>query len=111
MLAVSNHRAAFSSCRSPLAVEEKVNAEPPGQSSGTLSPRRCDPHDVRRKYPDRWQTFLKAHFRSATEVGFVFGVDHKTARNWWEGSTGPQGWAVEYACREVPGALQWMMAA
>ena len=67
---------------------------PRGQSSGELS---CDPRRFRTLYPDRWTAFLKAHFGGPAHVAAFFDVDPKTARNWWEGTSGPQGWAVEYA--------------
>ena len=65
-----------------------------GHSSGELS---CDPRRFRSLYPDKWTAFLRAHFNGITQVAAFFDVDAKTARNWWEGTTGPQGWAVEYA--------------
>lgn len=93
------------------AVLEKITAPDLGGSSGIYSARRCDPHAIRRKFPAKWMGFLRAHFRDAVEVAYFFSVDAKTARLWWEGSTGPQGWAVDFAHRTFPNARQWMEAA
>ena len=62
-----------------------------------LDARPCDPMRFRAVYPDQWSAFLRGHFQSAQHVGVFFGVDGKTARHWWEGTTGPQGWAVDFA--------------
>lgn len=83
-----------SSLRSPLALPVNHTHNRQGQSSGELS---CDPRRFRSLYPDRWTAFLKSHFNGAAHVAVFFDVDAKTARNWWEGTTGPQGWAVDYA--------------
>lgn len=96
---------------SSQAVLEKVTAPGLGGSAGIYSPRRCDPYAIRRKFPAKWMGFLRAHFRDAVEVAYFFSVDAKTARLWWEGSTGPQGWAVDFAHRTFPNARQWMEAA
>lgn len=71
---------------------------------GLLSGRPCDPMAFRRLYPDRWSAFLRVQFRSALEVAVFFSVNEKTARQWWEGVTGPQGWASAYAVAAIPGA-------
>ncbi len=83
----------------------------PGDLVGLLSGRKSDPRAFRRLYPTRWPEFLRRHFHSKTHVQVFFDVDERCARNWWEGTTGPQGWAVEYALREVPGARAWLEAA
>ena len=75
-----------------------------GPLSGLLSGRPCDPLAFRRLYPDRWSAFLRAQFRSPLEVAVFFDVNEKTARQWWEGVTGPQGWASAYAVAAIPGA-------
>jgi hypothetical protein len=80
-------------------------------SPGTFSGRPCDPYAFRRVYPKRWSGFLRAHFQSAAHVGFFFSIDEHTARNWWHGKTGPQGWAVAYAVQTFPTARVWMEAA
>jgi hypothetical protein len=76
-----------------------------------LSGRPCDPRRFRALYPDRWSGFLRANFHSATHVACFFDADEKTARNWWEGTSGPQGWAVEFAMRSLPAAEQYLRAA
>lgn len=80
-------------------------------SPGTFSGRPCDPFAFRRVYPKRWSGFLHAHFQNAAHVGFFFSIDEATARNWWHGKTGPQGWAVAYAIQTFPAAQAWMAAA
>lgn len=79
-------------------------------SPGTFSGRPCDPYAFRRVYPKRWSEFLHAHFQSAAHVGFFFSIDEATARNWWHGKTGPQGWAVAFAVQTFPKAQSWMEA-
>lgn len=65
----------------------------------------------RASFPARWMAFVRAHFQDATHVQFFFSVDEKTARNWWEGKVGPQGWVVGKAVDEIPSALEWLRAA
>jgi hypothetical protein len=78
-------------------VLEKIATPDAAASPGTLSGRPCDPYAFRRLYPHKWRDFLRAHFKSATEVEAFFSIDDKCARNWWHGKTGPQGWAVDFA--------------
>ena len=84
---------------SAVSVADAVNHAPELAvvSSGTFSGRPCDPYAFRRLYPHKWRDFLKAHFDSAARVQAFFSIDEATARNWWHGKTGPQGWAVDYA--------------
>lgn len=79
---------------------ETVNAPSAGVPSGN-SP---DPRRYRALYPDKWHMFLHSHFRDSLHVGFFFGVSERTARDWWEGVTTSQGWAVAYAIDTIPGA-------
>jgi hypothetical protein len=90
---------------------DKADTPAPVQATGRLSGRPCDPYAFRRVYPKRWSDFLHAHFQSAAHVGFFFSIDEATARNWWHGKTGPQGWAVAYAVQTFPAAQTWMDAA
>lgn len=69
-----------------------------------LRGRPCDPRMFRALYPTKWAAFLRAHFENPTHVAAFFDVDHHCARNWYEGKTGPQGWAVNFALRAVPDA-------
>lgn len=84
-----------------------VKAEASGKPAGN-SP---DPRRYRALYPDRWHNFLHAHFRDAQQVGYFFGVSERTARDWWEGVTRSQGWAVAYAIETIPTAAQFLRAA
>jgi hypothetical protein len=70
-----------------------------GEGSGVV---RLDPHAVRRVFPDRWQAFLHAQHRDATEVAFVYGVTDRAARDWWDGVSGPRGAAVVIAAANYP---------
>lgn len=83
----------------------------PGEFSGLLAGRACDPRAFRRAYPDRWMNFMRAHFCNALHAAVFFDVDEKTARLWWEGVNSPQGWAVEFAIRSIPAAAEWLDAA
>ena len=83
-------------------------------SSGTKSVadgRAVDLHRYRALFPQRWSAFLRAHFRDPVHAAYFFNVDEKTARNWFEGVTGPQGWAVARAIAAVPTARAWLEAA
>lgn len=65
-----------------------------------------DAHRFRAVFPDRWGAFLRAHFRSATEVQFFFDVSERTAYGWWAGSGGrPTGDAVALAVVAFPAAF------
>ena len=104
-------RAPVGSSVAPSVALTEVNAEASERSAGIFAGVRCDPLAIRRKFPDRWSGFLRSHFRDHVEVAYVFSVDEKTARHWWAGTTGPQGWAVEFAHRRFPDALEWRVAA
>jgi hypothetical protein len=97
-----------SDCGHPAAAR---GAESSGDFSGLLSGRPCDPLAFRRCYPDRWSGFLRAHFRGPLEVALFFSVDERTARQWWEGTTGPQGWAPTFAVAAIPGAARFLARA
>ena len=79
--------------------------------SGKPSGHSPDPRRFRALYPDRWFSFLHAHFRDHVQVAYFFGVSERTGRDWWEGKTGSQGWAVAYAIENVPNAVQFLRAA
>lgn len=110
-LALSNRLSASGASSLSFASCRNISTGAADGSSGIYSGRPCDPHAIRRKFPEKWSGFLRAHFRDAVEVAYVFSVDAKTARLWWEGSTGPQGWAVDFAHRTFPNARKWMEAA
>lgn len=96
------------SCAQSSIQIDRVSA---GSLAGLLSGRPCDPRKYRALYPDRWSAFLRAHFQNATHVAAFFEIDHKTARNWVEGATGPTGWAVAYVIHSIPSARQFLEAA
>ncbi|MFB9149552.1 hypothetical protein [Roseovarius ramblicola] len=83
-----------------------------GQSVGELSAhqlveatqlrRRFDPHKVHRQFPERWQRYIRSQYRSLAHVCQVFDVSEKTARNWWNGTTGAVGGHVAVAVQEHP---------
>jgi hypothetical protein len=73
--------------------------------------RPCDPRRYRALYPDLWFAFLRAHFRDPVEVAYFFGVDAKTGKDWWEGVSRSQGWAVAYAIENIPTAAAFLRAA
>ena len=79
--------------------------------SGKPSGHSPDPRKYRALYPDRWIAFLKAHFRDHMQVAYFFGVSERTGRDWWEGKTGSQGWAVAYAVDQIPTAAEYLRAA
>lgn len=79
-------------------------------SSGTLSGKPFDLHHFRAMFPDKWSALIRRHFRSTVEVAYFFSVDEKTARNWWEGVTGPSGHAVAIAMKCLPGAMDVLFA-
>lgn len=82
-----------------------------GKLAQVIAGRRMDPLRFRALYPDRWRSFLHAHFRDEQQVMFFFSIDPKTAKHWWEGTHSPQAWAVDYAAQEIPGAREWLEAA
>jgi len=93
--------------RVSLAALPMANTANPGKPSGH-SP---DPHRFRALYPDRWHTFLHSHFRDHIHVAFAFGVSERTGRDWWEGKTGSQGWAVAYAAEIIPETINELTGA
>lgn len=68
-----------------------------GHPVGRISHRVLRPEDVRRHFPDQWQAWCRANFRSSVHLAAAFGVSEKTARLWMEGVNSPQGYAVASA--------------
>lgn len=68
-----------------------------------------DPWRFRAAFPDRWQAFLRAHYRSPEHVAVAFGVTERAARGWWEGTGGPQGDKVVVAVMRHGGAFMAAM--
>ena len=81
-------------------------APSPGEFSGG-SP--IDLMALRRCFPDRWGAFLRAHFRDHVHVAYFFGVNEKTARNWWGGIGAPRGEVVLAVVARCPSAVAVLM--
>mgnify|MGYP007078090577 FL=1 len=47
-----------------------------------------DPFKIARAWPQRWQAYLRASFRTAREVAHAFDVSERTAGFWWTGEMG-----------------------
>lgn len=83
----------------------RVVAPPPSQAarrvsvgkSGDVIPVQFpDARAARAAFQHRWQVFLHSNWHDHVQVAAVFSVSEKTARQWWEGVTAPQGWAVDF---------------
>jgi hypothetical protein len=69
---------------------------------GILAGRPIDLAGMKRRLPGQWSSFIRAHFRSSTEVGYFFGVDEKTARNWFNGTSEPRMSAFAALMKRCP---------
>lgn len=67
-----------------------------------ISPLARGAFAYRAEFPARWRDFLRAVFPSARKTAAFFAVDERTARSWWHGSFGPQGYAVALAMAHFP---------
>lgn len=94
----------------PLFRHRNHASEKRDASSGTFTGIPFDLHHFRAIFPDQWSQLIRRHFRNTVEVAFFFSCDEKTARNWWEGTTGPSGHAVAIAVKCLPGALDIIFA-
>ncbi len=83
----------------------------PGVSTGQFPGVPVDLDRLRRVLPDRWSAFLRAHFRDRIHVAFIFGVDERTARNWWDGVGSPRAEVVLLTISQCPDALPYLMEA
>lgn len=88
----------------------------PRQSSGAAfgqrsraAHRQADPLAYYAGFPDRWQAFLRAHFRTAFDVAVFFSVTPKAAEKWWDGIGGPHGSKLAYALEEIEGAAAHLL--
>lgn len=98
--------AVLGAASSSPALPNQVGTRAKGRSFGTPAVERpFDLHRFRVVFPERWQAFLKAHFRSTAEIASFFDVDDKTARNWVEGCTKPTAPTAIIAIACIPGAL------
>ena len=64
---------------------------------------------LRRCFPDRWSAFLRAHFRDHVHVAYFFGVDERTARNWWNAIGAPRGEVVLAVVARCPSAVALLL--
>ncbi len=62
-------------------------------------------HRFRVVFPDRFSGLLKAHFRDTEHIAHFFGVKERTARDWVNGVSNPNGPSAIIACARIPGAL------
>lgn len=93
----------------------------PGETSGAFAGAgggavasdglRVDLHRLRVVFPDRWSAFLRGHFRDRVQVAYVFGVDERTARNWWDGVSSPRAEVALIAVSRFPAALPFFLRA
>lgn len=73
----------------PVVSAEMVNAEPVAVAAGDFP---ADLHGIRRRLPDEWAAFLRAHFNGNVRlIRAFFGCDEKTARDWLSGKHGVNG--------------------
>lgn len=68
-----------------------------GKSGGVIPVQFPDARAWRAAFQHNWTEYLHANYQNHVLVAAVFYVSEKTARQWWEGVTAPQGWAVDYA--------------
>ena len=59
----------------------------------------------RRSFPAAWAAYLHKTFRTAYAVEKAFGIDSKTARDWWSGKRDPSGSFVAVVVARDPDAL------
>lgn len=90
----------------PVPVFRHNASNVPRVSSGDCAGKPFDLGRFRAVFPDQWSELIRRSFRNPVEVAYFFSVDEKTARNWFEGTTGPSGHAVAIAVRYLPGALE-----
>ena len=99
----------------PISTGVDAATEAGGVSSGKcceqFSGHPFDLHRYRVVFPDRWSSFLRAHFRDHMHVAYVFGVSDRTSRNWWDGISAPRAEFALAACKNIPGAAAWLMEA
>ena len=97
--------------RPPVNAATTPSAASSGVNGGQFSERPFDLHHYRTIFPDRWSTFLRAHFRDHVHAAYVFGVSERTARNWFEGISAPRAEFALAACKHIPGAAAYLMEA
>ena len=100
---------AFCASSAPVASSKKCGTRIGGKSSGKLSGQPFDMHRFKAVFPDRWASFLRAHFQTSARVAAFFDVDDKTARNWLHGISAPSGPTVLFAVTCLPGVAEYLM--
>lgn len=85
---------------------DKVSTTAPVASPGDFP---ANLYGFRRCFPDRWASFLRAHFQGAAHVAAFFDVDHHTARAWLSGKHGATAPVALYAIQRIPGALAMLL--
>lgn len=91
----------------------------PGASVGITSgavPEKYSgqPFDLwrfRKVLPGQWMAFLRAHFSDPVHVAYVFGVNERTARVWWEGGGSPRSEVSLAAVKHIPTAAAYLLEA
>ena len=86
----------------------KSRAPQPGSLSALLAGRKGEPRQARSAFAARWSAFIRAHFDSPLHAAVYFDMDEKSGRHWWDGTNTPQGWVVDYAVANIPGAAEWL---
>jgi hypothetical protein len=56
--------------------------------------RRGEVLTYRAAFAEAWARFLRCEFDDPLAVAAAFGVNARTAENWWHGRNAPAGWAV-----------------
>lgn len=96
----------------PAVLVPKVNLTAVAKSCGEIPAGfPVNLHRLRTVFPDRWQSFIKAHFRSVREVQFALDVSEKTARDYWFGRSSPRAEVALYAVATYDDALPLLMGA
>lgn len=74
--------------------------------------RPFDMHGYRRRFPDLWAGFLKAHFNdNPALIALMFSVTERTAKNWLGGIGSPRPEFVMKAVKHIPAAAILLEAA
>ena len=74
--------------------------------------RPFDMHGYRRRFPDLWAGFLRAHFNgNANLIAAMFSVTERTAQNWLNGVGSPRPEFVMKAVKHIPAASVLLEAA
>ena len=83
----------------------------PGQFLADIGARPVNLHAMRCLFPALWSAFVRANFTSTVHAAYVFGVDERTARAWWEGTTSPSAPVLAAIEDRRPGTILAMLRA